>query len=107
MVQITIVVKWDGTEGLQDSIIFDNGTNVGIGTYSPNYKLDVDGKVTSKYRFISNQFQAKTSFGIVFKNSSGNDLAFMSDSGNVGIGTTSPAPENTDVNGKILMGMKS
>jgi hypothetical protein len=37
-----IVPKWDGTT-LTDGQIFDNGTNVGIGTTSPSFTLDVNG----------------------------------------------------------------
>jgi len=42
------VVKWtpDGST-LGNSQIFDNGTNVGVGTNQPDYKLDVDGQIRS------------------------------------------------------------
>ena len=37
------VSKFTGTSSIGDSQIFDNGTNVGIGTASPTQKLDVNG----------------------------------------------------------------
>jgi hypothetical protein len=37
--------KWSGTSALTNSQIFDDGTNVGINTASPAYKLDVNGSV--------------------------------------------------------------
>jgi len=41
---INYVTKWSNTTGnLVNSLIYDNGTNVGIGTTSPGYKLDVNG----------------------------------------------------------------
>ena len=41
------VTKWSaGGAGIEDSTIFDNGTNVGIGTTSPSEKLEVVGNVT-------------------------------------------------------------
>ena len=40
--------KFTGTTTLGNSQIFDNGTNVGIGTTSPAYKLDVNGNTRSE-----------------------------------------------------------
>ena len=37
------VPKFSAASTLTNSIIYDNGTNVGIGTASPSYKLDVNG----------------------------------------------------------------
>jgi hypothetical protein len=37
------VPKWTSGSAIGNSQIFDNGTNVGIGTASPAYKLDVSG----------------------------------------------------------------
>lgn len=37
------ISKWTGSTALGDSLLFDNGTNVGIGTASPTAKLSVAG----------------------------------------------------------------
>ena len=37
------ITKWTGTSTVNNSLIYDNGTNVGISTASPAYKLDVVG----------------------------------------------------------------
>ncbi len=42
---INYVPKWTSTSALGNSQIFDDGTNVGIGTSSPGYKLDVVGVI--------------------------------------------------------------
>lgn len=39
------VPKWTGTSSLGNSLIYDNGTNIGIGTTSPQAKLDVVGGI--------------------------------------------------------------
>lgn len=37
--------KWTGTTSISNSVIYDNGTNVGFGTTGPAYKIDVVGDV--------------------------------------------------------------
>ena len=41
------ITKWTGTATLGNSLVYDSGTNVGIGTTGPAYKLDVNG--TSRF----------------------------------------------------------
>jgi hypothetical protein len=110
------VTKWTGASTLGNSTIFDNGTNVGIGTASPARKLDVNG--TSIFRDFTSVFAGA---GNVISNITwlGADNGIMSiytggtatvqlnssgvsyfNGGNVGIGTTSPAYK-LDVNGNV------
>ncbi|MDO8528268.1 MAG: hypothetical protein Q7S06_00025 [Nanoarchaeota archaeon] len=68
------IARWNGTNSLNNSAIFQLGNNVGIGTTSPTYRLDVKGNVSL------------------------NDSLYVVNSGNVGIGTTSPT-QKVDVVG--------
>jgi hypothetical protein len=47
------VPKFTDTRTVGNSQIFDNGTNVGIGTTSPSYKLDVSGQFRATSSFSS------------------------------------------------------
>lgn len=38
--------RWSGTDALESSQVYDDGTNVGIGTATPGAKLDVAGRIT-------------------------------------------------------------
>ncbi len=107
------VTKWTAFEFLGDSQIFDNGTNIGIGTTSPTNKLQVNGNIrlvgqtthqvqvtgaASSGRLgqdVNGFFFASDTPGknIRFLTSSGALAEHMriTETGNVGIGTTSPA----------------
>ena len=40
------IARWNGSYTLTNSVIYQNGTNVGIGTTSPTEKLEVNGNIT-------------------------------------------------------------
>ena len=110
------VPRWSGTKLLVTGNIYDDGTNVGIGTASPDAKLHVRGSQVYLYNDLNannTYFYTRNSSagnaGIKMKNSDGewtiiaNDrLRFIDDdaggverlsilsNGNVGIGTVSP-----------------
>lgn len=44
---INALTKWDGFTSLSSSIIFDDGSKVGIGKSNPNDKLDIAGGLTA------------------------------------------------------------
>jgi hypothetical protein len=110
------VPKWASSTTLGNSVIYDDGTNVGIGTTSPAYKLDVNGIIgLSGFRFADKDGNYNRIFepagntamylgnasdpGNYYDNTShnfrnrGGSTFYMviNSSGDVGIGTTSPA----------------
>ena len=131
---VNFLPKWSATDTLQDSIIFDNGTNVGIGTSgtNPADKLHVQGTVRavidtgSGFGFLTNRGTENSASGIRWDNN--NSSLTLKDStnvitthirssgfsylngGKVGIGTTTPlaaldVKETTsDVPGQIIVG---
>ena len=50
------IPKFTSVSTLGNSLIFDNGTNVGIGTTAPGAKLDVSGDVQSSSKVTSPQY---------------------------------------------------
>ncbi len=104
------IPRFNGTNALENSIIFDNGTNVGIGTTSPAYKLEVNGSINvypnNFFRYdgdtgiigsatsigggASNQLGIRASNDILFATNGANERMRLNSSGNVGIGTSNP-----------------
>jgi hypothetical protein len=92
--------KFTGASTIGNSQIFDNGTNVGIGTASPNAKLDIGsgdiyvrtGSVTSNRFDTYNGGATQMFFGypasgsVAFNN--GSDRLILTNDGNLGLGVS-------------------
>ena len=113
------VAKWSDTDTITDSVIYDNGTNVGIGTTSPLSKLHIDSTQDAvhftrtgqeTYRilhgtsglYFTRPDSSALKFGVtqnsdfdIYDNAASVMFRAVGSSGNVGIGTTSPVGKLT------------
>ncbi|MCK5832456.1 hypothetical protein KAH81_02190, partial [bacterium] len=119
------ITKWTGAYSQGNSQIYDNGSNVGIGTSSPSTKLHVQtsggGEIA---RFSSYSYSGPTAIigtentapglgylGLYYATEStprvkitahASNPSYFNGGGNVGIGTTTPS-QKLDVNGYVDM----
>ena len=104
------VSKFTGANSLGNSQLFDNGTNVGIGTSSPTEKLEVQNAGSGAKIKVSNSAGGYASLECSSNASSVAQLSFTNQlsliGGNVGIGTTAPTARLT-VSGSIHLGSYS
>ena len=104
------VPKWTDGDTIGNSVIYDNGTNVGIGTTSPFTNLTVYGATDSRIALVNSNSGTTASDGFVmilendsevnFLNREIGDIKFatsgsermrITSGGNVGIGTSGPS----------------
>jgi len=63
---VNYLSKFTGNSTIANSVIYDNGTNVGIGTTSPAYKLHVEGTGTQRINVVTTD-GASAGSGIYFQ----------------------------------------
>lgn len=108
------LAKFTSSSAVGNSQLFDNGTNVGINTASPNVKLDVVGGNGDGIQYrtstraigigqVSNEPSIFWGSGTPLTFFSGSELMRITAAGNVGIGTTSPS-QALDVFGIVNIG---
>jgi hypothetical protein len=91
--------KFTGTSTIGNSQVFDNGTNVGIGTASPNAKLDIgSGDIYVRTGLVAVNTIDSYNQTLTIR-SNGNTAIFIPNTQNVLLGTTTDAGFKLDVNG--------
>ena len=111
------LARFNGTTSLNNSAIYQNGSNIGIGTTTPISLLSIEGSDNTLFRLASTDNRANfivvdddttgvfgVEDGMLYLGGSGtlssSGLALDVSSGNIGIGTTTPV-QKLDVNGSV------
>ena len=100
-------LRHDGTNWVANSVLFNNGTNIGIGTTTPGQKLDVNGSIrgtshwsnaVGNHTALGSSVSGTTSWQIDnvsnnlwFYNGTAYSMALENGTGNMGLGNTSPS----------------
>ena len=91
------ISKFTSSNTIGNSQIFDNGTNVGIGTILPGAKLDVNGFIHARLGIFSDNITTYNSApftlsaaGDIKFLTNGTDVVRIKNTGNVGIGILNP-----------------
>ena len=86
--------KFTGTNSIGNSLIYDDGTNIGIGKTNPGVKFDVVGDIRATGYFYGTAAQVNNiqtnGQNLSIKGVGSTLVTIDQTSGNVGIGTTSP-----------------
>jgi hypothetical protein len=97
------VPKFTSANKIGNSVLYDNSANIGVGTASPAYKLDVAGRISYNGAIGEGADATLSSSGTVLLHgnsatwteqrfyTSGTQKATINTGGNLGIGTTSPS----------------
>jgi hypothetical protein len=90
------LAKWTGAYALANSLIYDNGTNVGIGTTQPSTRLSILSDVDNILKLVRSGTNYNYTWALgadgklVLKDQASNIRLALDTSGNLGIGTASP-----------------
>ncbi|MCL5012016.1 MAG: hypothetical protein M1320_01175, partial [Patescibacteria group bacterium] len=90
---VNYIAKWNTASTINAStLLYDNGTNVGIGAINPLYKLDVQGGQINSSGGLCINGDCKTAWsqvtGTNYWTATGTSIYY--NSGNVGVGTANP-----------------
>jgi hypothetical protein len=95
------LAKFTGSTTVGNSQVFDNGTNVGIGTASPNAKLDIgSGDIYVRTGLVAVNTIDSYNQTLTIR-SNGNTAIFIPNTQNVLVGTTTDAGYKLDVAGTL------
>jgi len=98
------IPKFTGSSAIGNSLIFDNGTNVGIGTTSPTSKLQVEGNIYSSGYFNSNNIYLGKGSDLFTGGSALDGGLMVSGSNNLIFGNALTERMRITSNGELLIG---
>ncbi len=104
------VAKWNTASTINAStLLYDNGTNIGVGAINPGYKLDVQGGQINTSGGLCINGDCKTAWSQVGASQwTTTSTSIYYNTGNVGVGTTAPGAKLTvDGSGETVIRLQS